>query len=80
MIHKIKGLHDNGRGLSVRGISRELGIARNTVRNYLKLDESAISEAQDAPSRTKRLDEHRDFLIHELKVYPWLSAVKLAHG
>ena len=80
MIRKIKGLHDNGRRLSVRGISRELGIARNTVRNYLKLDESAISEAQDDPSRTKRLDEHRDFLIHELKVYPWLSAVKLAHG
>lgn len=78
MIHKIKGLHDNGRGLSVRAISRELGIARNTVRKYLKMDESAITAVQDDPSRTKRLDEHREFLIHQLKAYPKLSAVKLA--
>lgn len=78
MIHKIKALYDQGRGLSVRAIGRELGIARNTVRKYLKMDEAAIGQAQEEPSRTKRLDEHRDFLIHQLKVYPQLSAVKLA--
>lgn len=78
MIHKIKALHDQGRGLSVRAISRELGLARNTVRKYLKLDEAAISEAREEPSRSKRLDAHRDFLIHQLKAYPQLSAVKLA--
>lgn len=78
MIHKIKALYDQGRGLSVRAISRELGIARNTVRKYLKLEEAAISEAKEDPSRTKRLDEHREFLIHQLKSYPQLSAVKLA--
>jgi transposase len=78
VIHKIKALHDQGRGLSVRAISRELGIARNTVRKYLKMDEVSISEAREDPSRTKRLDEHRDFLIHQLKAYPQLSAVKLA--
>ena len=78
MIHKIKALHDQGRGLSVRAISRELGIARNTVRKYLKLDEAAIDQAQEDPSRTKRLDGYRDFLIHQLKTYHQLSAVKLA--
>src|SRR3546814_18037466 len=29
-------------------------------------------------SRHKRLDAHRDFLIHQLKRFPKLSAVKLA--
>lgn len=78
MIHKIKGLYDNGRGLSIRAISRELSISRNTVRKYLTLEETVVSAAQDDPSRAKRLDDHRDFLIHQLKAYPQLSAVKLA--
>lgn len=78
MIHKIKALYDNGQGLSIRAISLELGIARNTVRKYLKMDETAISAAQEDPSRTKRLDEYRDYLIQQLRAFPQLSAVKLA--
>jgi len=78
VIHKIKGLYDRGCGLSVRAISRELGISRNTVRKYLHLDETQISAAIADPSRTKRLDEHRDYLIGQLKAFPGLSAVKLA--
>lgn len=78
MIHKIKALYDQGRGLSVRAISRELSLSRNTVRKYLKMNESDITDVQEDPSRTKRLDAYRDFLIHQLKAYPQLSAVKLA--
>lgn len=78
MIHKIKGLFDDGKGLSVRAISRELGVSRNTVRKYLKQDEGAISEARLDPARPKRLDDYRDFLINQLKAFPLLSAVKLA--
>lgn len=78
MIHKINALFDQGRGLSIRAISRELGISRNTVRKYLTLDAATISQAREDPSRRKCLDEHRDFLIHQLKAFPQLSAVKLA--
>lgn len=78
MIHKIKGLHDNGQGLSIRAISRELGISRNTVRKYLRMEESAISAARADPTRARRLDDHRDYLIKQLKVFPQLSAVKMA--
>ena len=78
MIHKIKGLYDQGNGLSIRAISRELNISRNTVRKYLQMDQTQISACQDDRSRQKLLDTHRDFLIHQLKRFPKLSAVKLA--
>ena len=39
MIHKIKSLYDEGKGLSIRAIARELGISRNTVKKYLRQDE-----------------------------------------
>lgn len=78
MIHKIKGLYDNGNGLLLRAISRELNISRNTVRKYLQMEETQISAYQEDCSRHKRLDAHRDFLIHQLKRFPKLSAVKLA--
>ena len=77
MIHKIKAMHSKGSGLSIRAISRELNISRNTVKKYLQMDEQAISIMQADPSRYKWLDNYRDYLINQLKEYPKLSAVKL---
>src|SRR3546814_20583321 len=72
VIHRIKGLYDEGRGLSIRAISLELNISRNTVRKYVQMEETQISAYQDDRSRHKRLDAHRDFLIHQLKRFPKL--------
>lgn len=78
VIHKIKALYDNGEGASIHAIGEELGISRNTVRKYLRLDEQAIGQAQSDRERQKRLDAHRDTIVHLLQSYPRLSAVKVA--
>lgn len=77
MIHHIKSLHADGQGLSIRAISAQLSISRNTVRKYLRMEETEISQQQNDRSRTKRLDDCREFIVHELQTYPKLSAVKV---
>ncbi|MCG5528842.1 helix-turn-helix domain-containing protein [Halorhodospira halophila] len=77
MIHRIMTLHDEGRGLSVRTISRELGISRNTVRKHLAQSAEEIALERARPRRTRRLDEHRPFIEYLLRRYPKLSAVKV---
>jgi transposase len=77
VIHKIKALHDNGNGLSMRAIAKELGISRNTVRKYLNMNEASIDQQQQNPERSKSLDQYRDYLQLWLQRYPNLSAVKL---
>lgn len=78
MIHKIKALHDNGQGLSVRAVSKQLSISRNTVRKYLRLSEEVIQTQQSDPCRTKKLDEYRSYLVYLLGEFSELSAVKIA--
>jgi len=78
VIHKIKSLHDDGKGLSIRAISRELGISRNSVRKYLRQDETTTARKLDNPSRSKQLDAYRGYLISLLASFPGLSAVKIA--
>lgn len=78
MIHNIKALYDNGQGLSVRAISKQLSISRNTVRKYLRLSEGAIQDQQSDPSRSKKLDDYRRYLVYLLGEFPKLSAVKVA--
>lgn len=77
MIHKIKSLYDQGNGLSKKAIARELNISINTVRKYLIMDEATITAAQNSPERHKKLDTHRDYIIHLLVTFPRLSAVKV---
>ncbi|MCG5539558.1 helix-turn-helix domain-containing protein, partial [Halorhodospira sp. 9622] len=77
MIHKIKALYDEGRGLSIRAIARELGVSRNTVRKYLAQSPADIVFERAQPRR-HRLDEHRPFIEYLLRRYPKLSAVKVA--
>jgi len=77
MIHKIKSLYDDGNGLGKKAIARQLGISVNTVRKYLAMDEIAISHYLENQSRCKSLDDYRDFIVHLLKTFPQLSAVKV---
>ncbi len=77
MIHKIKALHNEGAGLSIRSIARELDISRNTVRKYLRMDEVAIGEQQANRTRRKQLDDYWDYIVTLLGQFPGLSAVKV---
>ncbi len=77
MIHKIKAMYDGGSGLGIRAIARQLGISRNTVKKYLRMDEETIDRHQRQRERKKRLDECRDYIISLLGTFPGLSAVKV---
>jgi len=78
VIHKLKSLYDEGRGISERELAMKLGISRNTVRKYINMNEDEIQQAMvgDA-SRKKMLDDYRDSVIRLLQTFPRLSAVKV---
>ncbi len=77
MIHKIKAMHDEGRGASIKEISRTLGVSRNTVRKFLRMDEQAIQETVTAPSRHKVLDQYRGYLKSLLSRFSGLKTPKI---
>lgn len=77
MIHKIKAMFDQGNGSSIKEISRSLGVSKNTVRKYIRMDEQEIQEAQELPQRTKSLDKYRGYLISLLNRYPALKTPKV---
>ena len=79
MIHKIKALYDEGNGLKIRAIARQLGISRNTVRKYLRMDEAAIEVRQSHRERRKQLDAYRDYIVTLLGQFPNLSAAKVLY-
>jgi hypothetical protein len=55
MIHKIKAMYDKNAGGSIQEISRSLGVSRNTVRKYIRMDEPSIQEALESPERCNGL-------------------------
>lgn len=77
MIHKIKAMYDEGRGTSIKEIGRSLGVSRNTIRRYLRMDEQEIQEAIESPERHKVLDNYRSYLKYLLSRYPRLRAPKV---
>ncbi|MBF0200660.1 MAG: IS21 family transposase [Desulfamplus sp.] len=77
MIHKIKMLHDNGNGLSMRQIRDELGISKNTVKKYLRMDEESICNYLKNKERDKKLDKYKEWILHLLQKFPKLTAVKI---
>jgi transposase len=56
---QVHALHQQGYG--VRTIAKLLGIARNTVRRYLKMDEGW--QVAPRPKRRSLLDPYRDYLL-----------------
>ena len=76
MIHKIKAMHDEGNGASIKEICRTLNISKNTVRKYLRMDEQAIQESLESPVRHKVLDRYRSFLLRLIENYPGLKTPK----
>lgn len=61
-------------GQSVKGIARELGVSRDTVRATLRREGPPRYERRPGPSK---LDAHRDYLIARLAEFPELSAKQL---
>ena len=53
-------------GESIHGISKALGISRNTVRRYLREGEAA-SVRKPGPKRPEKLDPYKDYIVGRLK-------------
>jgi transposase len=77
MIHKVKALHDQGKGLSIRLIAEQLDLSKTTVQKYLTMTEDEIDQCVDNPHRIKLLDQHQGYIIHLLQKFPRLSAIKV---
>ncbi|MBL6690759.1 MAG: IS21 family transposase [Pseudomonadales bacterium] len=77
MIHKIKAMYDEGRGSSIKEIERALGVSRNTIRKYLRMDEQEVERTLSDRQRYKVLDEYRSYLKSLLSRYGDLKTPKV---
>ena len=62
---KVKRLYElRGEGLSIRAIARQLGIARNTVRKYLRAP--GVPQPAPRPRRPSKLDPYKEYILQRL--------------
>ncbi|SUA60358.1 Transposase and inactivated derivatives [Oligella urethralis] len=68
----------NKQGYSIKAISRELGIARNTVRKYIRNDD-AMPRYQRKSARPSKLDPYKDYLHQRIEqaAPDWIPAAVL---
>lgn len=71
----IQILHQQGK--SIKAITRELGVSRNTVRKYLRQKETP--QYRRTQPRTSILDPYKPYLLHRVNAaHPeWIPAVVL---
>ena len=64
-------------GKSIKGIARDLGISRNTVRRYIRAD--TVPEFKSCQSRSSKLDPFKDYLQRRVTAaHPdWIPATVL---
>jgi transposase len=64
-------------GMSIKGIARELGVSRNTVRRYLRTD--TAPGFRSCRSRPSKLDPFKDYLQQRVAAaHPdWVPATVL---
>jgi transposase len=56
------------KGYSQRQVKRQEGISRGTVRKYWEMSEDEYAQYRiSSKSRQKKLDEHREYIVGELK-------------
>lgn len=72
---EIRMMHRQGK--SIKAISRELGVSRNTVRRYLRAETVPVAQTR-SPKPTK-LDGYRDYLLARVKAArpDWIPATVL---
>ena len=61
----MKDLYEmRGQGHSIRGITRELGVSRNSVRKYLR--SPGVPQAKQRPPRASKLDAYTGYIDRRL--------------